>query len=183
MEKLIDRLVSHSRFDKKHIQIISKFGDHPLFIDVMVQQIKHVLESDGGEQYKDVLLSPHSIPMKRIKKGDPYKAEIEQAYNLIKQKLPDDIKMHLAYQSKLGPVEWLGPATPDKIEELAKDGIKNLLVYPLGFVADNSETIYEIGMLYKDLAVEKGITNFKRVDALNTDVNFINAMKEIIINH
>ncbi|MBN2426295.1 MAG: ferrochelatase, partial [Calditrichaceae bacterium] len=181
LEKLLDRLLMTSRFDKENIRIISRFGNYPGFIDAIVLQIKRIIIEESNIQYNHLLLSPHSIPVKRIKNGDPYKVEIEEAYNLIRAGLPE-IEVHLAYQSKIGPVKWLSPSTPDKITELAQKGVKDLLVYPLGFVADNSETIYEIGMLYKELANKMGIRNFKRIDALNTDEIFIRAMKEIILN-
>jgi ferrochelatase len=89
--------------------------------------------------------------------------------------------VHLCYQSKVGPIQWLSPQTDDTVIKLAEQGLKNLLAYPLGFVADNSETIYEIGMLYKDLAEEKGITNFKRIDSLNTRPEFIDTLSDVVL--
>ena len=181
LEKLLYRLLPASRFEKDNIRIITRFGNYPGFIDAVVLQIKRIMIEEKNTPYKHLLLSPHSIPVKRIKNGDPYKAEIEEACKLISDRLPE-IEVHLAYQSKIGPVKWLSPSTPDKIAELAQKGVKDLLVYPLGFVADNSETIYEIGMLYKEFAYKMGIRNFKRIDALNTDEIFIRVMKEIILS-
>jgi ferrochelatase len=160
---------------------VDRFGSHPLFVKAIASQINDALEQNPD--YKDVLLSAHSIPMCSIKKGDPYFKEIEETVAAIRPHIKDDVNLHLAFQSKVGPVKWLGPATPDKIEELAQNGVKNLLAYPLGFVADNSETIYEIGMLYKDLAKEKGITGFVRIDSLNSHPLFIEAMKDLVLSH
>ena len=120
--------------------------------------------------------------MRSIKKGDPYRDEIEQSVNRLKQQLPADINLYLAFQSKVGPVDWLGPATDDTIQELAQKGVKKLLVYPLGFVADNSETIYEIGMLYGDLAKEKGIADYIRIDSLNTDPIFVDTLTSLVLD-
>ena len=175
---LINRLNADKTFADENITIIDRFGDHPLFIQAMVDQIKEELKDN---RYKDLMLSAHSIPMKRIKKGDPYRDEIEKSVALMKEQLPDDLKVHLCYQSKVGPIEWLSPQTEATVVELAEQGVKNLLVYPLGFVADNSETIYEIGMLYKDLAEEKGITNFERIDSLNTNTVFIDVLTDLVL--
>lgn len=174
---LINRLNADKTFADEDIMIIDRYGDHPLFIQAMTDQIKEELKDN---RYRDLLLSAHSIPMKRIKKGDPYRDEIEQSVELIKKQLPQDIKVHLCYQSKVGPIEWLSPQTDETVIKLAEQGVKDLLAYPLGFVADNSETVYEIGMLYKDLAEEKGIINFKRIDALNTNPIFIDALADLI---
>ncbi len=175
---LINRLNADKTFADEDITIIDRYGDHPLFIQAMVNLIKENLKDN---RYKDLLLSAHSIPMKRIKKGDPYRDEVQQSVKLIKKELPRDINFHLCYQSKVGPIEWLSPQTDETVVKLAEQGVKDLLAYPLGFVADNSETIYEIGMLYKNLAEEKGITNFKRIDALNTNPIFIDALADLVL--
>lgn len=176
---LINRLNANKTFADDDITIIDRYGDHPLFIQAMVNQIKEELKENTS---KELMLSAHSIPMKRINKGDPYRDEIKRSVKLIKEQLPQGINIHLCFQSKVGPIEWLSPQTDETVIKLAERGIKNLLAYPLGFVADNSETIYEIGMLYKDLAEKKGIKNFKRINALNTNPVFIDALADLVLN-
>ena len=175
---LINRLNAKKTFSDENITIIDRYGDHPLFIKAIAEQINEELKKHF---YQDLMLSAHSIPMRRIKKGDPYRDEIEKAVALIKKQLPGNINVHLCYQSKVGPIEWLSPQTDETVIKLAEQGGKKLLVYPLGFVADNSETIYEIGMLYKDLALEKGISDFKRIDALNTCSGFIDTLADVVL--
>jgi ferrochelatase len=85
----------------------------------------------------------------------------------------------LSYQSKSGPVKWLGPSTGEKLEELARNGLKNVLVVPISFVSDHIETLYEIDILYKNLAEKLGI-RLKRTDSLNTHPKFIEALKDIV---
>jgi ferrochelatase len=177
---LIKRLNVNNTFPEENITIIDRYGDHPMFIKGIVNQILETLAESKG-LFRDLMLSAHSIPMARIKKGDPYRDEIEKTVALIKEQLPADIQVHLCYQSKVGPIQWLSPQTDDTVIKLAEQGLKNLLAYPLGFVADNSETIYEIGMLYKDLAEEKGITNFKRIDSLNTRPEFIDTLSDVVL--
>ncbi len=181
MEKLIGRLTVESGVDDNKVCFIDRFGTHPGFIKVMVGQIKSELSAHPEDSYRDLLFSAHSVPMKRIKNGDPYQDEIEQAIAEIKKQLPADLNVHLSYQSKVGPVQWLSPATSDKIEELAANNVKSLLVYPLGFVADNSETIYEIDILYRELAQANGITKYNCIAALNTDQNFVDTLNTIIM--
>ena len=181
--RLVARLNAKGAFQPDDLWIIDRFGNHPAFIKAMAAQINSWSGDDPDQSlpYLDLLLSAHSIPMRRIKQGDPYRDEIEQAVAALQAQLPPTLRVHLAYQSKIGPVQWLSPATPAKISELAAKGVKNLLVYPLGFVADNSETLYEIGMLYKTQAQQQGIENFVRIDALNTDGLFIEALQTIIL--
>jgi ferrochelatase len=177
LEKLIQRLNKAGDYPLENLQFIGSFGNHPLFIKAMIEQIRTSLS--GKEQ--NLLFSAHSIPMRRIKGGDPYQQEIEQAVKQISEQLPSGIRVHLSYQSKVGPIAWLGPATADAIKTLAKNKVKDLLVYPLGFVSDNSETIYEIDILYKDLAFAAGMTTFTKIDALNDDPLFIDALKNIVM--
>lgn len=138
-------------------------------------------------QYKDILFTPHSVPQSYIEKGDPYQKEILASIELIKQELldtynigGDKLNIHIAYQSKIGPVKWLEPSTISKLKELAHTGLKSLLVYPLGFVADNSETLYEIEMEYAEMAREDGIANFKAIKPLNFNTDFIKCLAEIV---
>ncbi|NIO00781.1 MAG: ferrochelatase [Candidatus Latescibacteria bacterium] len=181
--KHIEYLNRSKDFDGENLIIIDRYGDHPAFVKAMVEQIKRALREDtvSNEEPVELLLSAHSIPLRLIKKGDPYRDEVERSVEAIKSLLPNSVGLHLSYQSKLGPVKWLEPATSAKIDELAEKGVKHLLVYPLGFVADNSETVYEIGMFFKDRALNKGIKTFRRIGALNTDALFIDALKQIVI--
>lgn len=183
MENLVFKLNNDGRFRDEDLIIVDRFGSHPSFISAMVEQITGAFSQNGisAEDPVDLLLSAHSIPMKRIRMGDPYRDEVEAAAEAIRQALPGTVRVHLAYQSKLGPVKWLSPSTPDKIDELAEQGIRELFAYPLGFVADNSETLYEIGILYGNQAIEKGIEKFHRIDALNTSPSFIRTLCELVL--
>jgi len=125
-----------------------------------------------------VLFSAHSLPQKIIDEGDLYANQTKETIREITKRIP--IKWHLSYQSKSGPVKWLEPSTDEKLKELAAEGIKNILVAPISFVSDHIETLYEIDILYKDLAEKLGIT-LKRVDSLNTHPLFIEALKDMVI--
>ncbi|MBD3226097.1 MAG: ferrochelatase [Caldithrix sp.] len=184
LEQLIKRLNADGTVADQNLLMISRFGSHPTFIQAMAEQINRAINKN--RQYFDgrnveLMFSAHSIPMRRIRKGDPYQDEVEEAVNLLKPHLPDNVNIHLCYQSKLGPIKWLEPQTDQTIDALAEKGIKHLMVYPLGFVADNSETVYEIGMLYKEQALSNGMEWFYRIPSLNIEKRFIQALAEKVI--
>ena len=89
------------------------------------------------------------------------------------------ISGRLCYQSRSGPVEWLGPALPEVIEELAGQGRRNLLVVPISFVSDHVETLYEIDMEYREMAQALGM-RFAVTRALNADPRFIEARNNFV---
>jgi ferrochelatase len=184
---------------------ISSWFDHPLYIEALVDIIKKGLESfsqkspplsppltKGGQgrginsEFRTpnseldihILFSAHGLPHKIVEKGDPYVHQINGTIREITKIIP--IKWHLSFQSKSGPVKWLEPSTDEKLKELATEGIKNILVVPISFVSDHIETLYEIDILYKNLAEKLGIT-LKRVDSLNTHPIFIEALKDLVI--
>ena len=166
-----------SRYDIE-IFTADSWHNHPLYIEALVDVIKKGLESfDRLSSNIHVLFSAHSLPQKIIDQGDPYVNQTLETIREIEKHLP--IRWHLSYQSKSGPVKWLEPSTDDKLEELARDGIKNVLVVPISFVSDHIETLYEIDILYKNLAGKLHI-NLKRTEALNTHPKFIMALQDIV---
>ncbi|MDP3261121.1 MAG: ferrochelatase [Thermodesulfovibrionales bacterium] len=161
--------------------------DHPLYIVALVDVIKKGIESfnsklqtPNSELNIHVLFSAHSLPEKFIDEGDPYVRHIERTIEDIVKQIP--VKWHLSYQSKSGPVKWLGPSTNEKLRELAGRNIKNILIVPISFVSDHIETLYEIDILYMQMAKDLGI-NLKRTESLNTHPLFIEALKDIVIKN
>ncbi len=163
---------------------ISSWYNHPLYIESLVDVIKKGFETfaptanDINKNDIHVLFSAHSLPQKIIEKGDPYVKQTRETIQEITSRL--NLQWHLAYQSKSGPVKWLSPSTEEKLEELSKKGIKNVLIVPISFVSDHIETLYEIDILYKKLAEKLGI-NLKRTDSLNTHPIFIECLKDIVL--
>ncbi|NOX89928.1 MAG: ferrochelatase [Calditrichaeota bacterium] len=177
-----NRLAEKYSLSEDRLLFIDRYGSHPLFISAIKEQILEKIGNPRPDDPVHLLFSAHSIPMRRINNGDPYFEEIKRAVNLLQKQLPEDkISIHLSFQSKISPVEWLSPATSEKIMQLGLQGVKKLFVYPLGFVADNSETVYEIGIFYRDLARRKGIKDFVRIEALNARPSFIEALKQIVV--
>ncbi len=168
---------------------ISSWFNHPLYIEALVDVIKKGLESfitisNLKSQISNldvhVLFSAHSLPQKFIDEGDPYVHQIMGTIEEVTKRIA--IKWHLSYQSKSGPVQWLGPSTDKKLRELANEGVRNILVVPISFVSDHIETLYEIDILYKQMAEGLGI-NLRRTESLNTHPIFIDALKDIVIRN
>ncbi|HEY9837385.1 MAG TPA: ferrochelatase, partial [Vampirovibrionales bacterium] len=113
--------------------------------------------------------------------GDPYQQEIEECTRLIVQTLNRPNRHTLAYQSRVGPVEWLKPYTEDAIAQLAAEGVNHLLVVPISFVSEHIETLQEIDMEYREVAEEAGIEHFHRVPALNTHPVFIEDLANLVV--
>lgn len=165
------------------IHYIEQWPDYPLYIDAMAELI-----SDGLSSACDILYSAHSLPQSFIDEGDPYLDHIKLTIAKINERLAiapynrPDIKWHLSFQSKTGPVKWLEPSTEKCIENLSKSGCKNLFVVPISFISDHIETLYEIDILYKNLAEKYGM-RLIRCAALNTSEKFILALKGLVLDN
>jgi ferrochelatase len=174
------REVTSKRYTEVEIFCTPSWYDHPLYIEALVDVIKKGLKSFDSELNVRVLFSAHSLPEKFIDEGDPYVRHIERTIEEIVKRIP--IKWNLSYQSKSGPVKWLGPSTGEKLKELAGGNVKNILIVPISFVSDHIETLYEIDILYMQMAKGLGI-NLRRTDSLNTHPLFIEALKDIAIKN
>ncbi|GFH55433.1 hypothetical protein CTEN210_11909 [Chaetoceros tenuissimus] len=174
--------------------VIPSWYDRPGYLQSMANIIQKELDSfsqeeideqlESNEIAKHVLFSAHGVPQSYIEAGDPYQEQIQKCVAGIQALLPTEqqgVKVHLSYQSRVGPIEWLRPYTDDVLPQLGKDGVKNLVVVPISFVSEHIETLEEIDIEYRELAEESGISNWRRAQALNTDEIFINDMADMIV--
>lgn len=162
------------------VSFITSWFNHPLYIEALVDVIKRGIESFNSEILNvHILFSAHNLPETLVKEGDPYVKQIQGTIEEITKRL--SINWSLSYQSKAGPTRWLKPTTEKILEKLTKEGIKNILVVPISFVSDHIETLYEIDILYKNIAKKNGIV-LKRVDSLNTHPLFIDALRDMVLN-
>jgi len=128
-----------------------------------------------------LIFSAHGLPEKNIKKGDPYQWQVEQSVKKIVESLNDEnLDWILSYQSRVGPLKWIGPSTEDIIIENSKIG-KHIVLVPIAFVSEHSETLVELDIEYKEIAEANGCKNYTRVPALGVNEDFIKAMSELII--
>jgi len=147
---------------------------------ILAHREEIIKKIDKLENFK-LIFSAHGLPEKNIKKGDPYQWQVEQSVNKIVKSLNiKDLDWILSYQSRVGPLKWIGPSTEDIIVENSKAG-KHIVLVPIAFVSEHSETLVELDIEYKELADKNGCENYTRVPALGTNEYFIKAMSDLII--
>lgn len=150
--------------DRIDINYVESWEDNEYFTDLIKNRILDELHKFPENEKIKLLFSAHGLPQKYIENGDPYQKQIEKSYNAILDKIPlkhmQRINPQITYQSRVGPVKWLEPNTEDALEELGKNGEKNILIVPISFVGDHLETLHELGIEYKELALEHGIKNY-----------------------
>ncbi len=159
---------------------IEKWHDEPKYIELVREQLAAVCESLPLTQ-THVLFSAHSLPMKIIAKGDPYPQHIEQTVKGAATKLSHN--WSLAFQSRNGPLPWLGPHIDDEIKRLAREGIRNLVVVPVSFVSDHIETLYELDIEYAKISEQAGIIDYRRVPTFNDDPRFADVLADVITKY
>ncbi|MEO0348367.1 MAG: ferrochelatase, partial [Pseudomonadota bacterium] len=126
-----------------------------------------------------VLFSAHGLPESIVKKGDPYQWQVEQSVNQIVLALNQEgLDYQICYQSRVGPMKWIGPSTDNEIMRAATDG-KDVVLVPVAFVSEHSETLVELDIEYKELADEHGVKNYTRVATVDDHAKFIAGMAEI----
>lgn len=145
------------------------------FINAHAQLIKPHLASHPNAR---ILFSAHGLPKKVIEAGDPYQWQVEQTSAAVAAKLGAKDYV-VCYQSKVGPLEWLKPNTEDEIIRAAKDGVPIILT-PIAFVSEHSETLVELDIQFKELAEEHGANTYIRIPALGTHPLFIKALAGLI---
>jgi ferrochelatase len=149
----------------------------PEYIKALAATIQEGAALFGGEKVQ-VVYSAHSLPVKFIQEGDPYVEHLKQTIQAVESLTAMPGK--LCFQSRSGPVEWLSPSPPEMLQQLAAEGWKNVLMVPVSFVSDHVETLYEIDMLYRDMARDLGI-RLERTPSLNCMPAFIAALKDLVL--
>ena len=164
---------------------IDRYAAHDGYLDAMAEQVTAAWRRIP-EHHKTgavLLFSAHGLPQKFIDDGDPYIDEIEATRRGILERVALPCRNVLAYQSRTGPVKWIGPGTEETIEALGREGVTNVLVVPLSFVSDHIETLYEVDLLFGEAAAKAGITGYSRTEALNTSPAFIAALADLVEDH
>lgn len=129
-----------------------------------------------------ILFSAHGLPERIVHDGDPYPWQVNDTVSAIARVLAiDALDYVVCYQSRVGPLEWIGPDTDAEIIRACKDKVP-VVVVPVSFVSDHSETLVELDITYRKLAEENGIPDYHRVPALNTEPFFIEALAGLCKN-
>ncbi|MFL6712972.1 MAG: ferrochelatase [Sulfurifustis sp.] len=165
------------------VRLIRSWYHQPAYQDAIVATLKRELAAfpDPNPERVELLLSAHGLPRKIVDAGDPYEKQIVATAGAIRLKLGWP-HVTLCYQSRVGPLEWLKPYTEEVIRTKGRAGAQQMLVYPIAFVSDHVETLYELGQMYANLARECGIAHYRVAPALNTDPLLIDTLRTLVID-
>jgi len=169
--------------DRVKFSYVDSWYEEPLYLDAMADQIRETRDRFSTRDPAEVhlLYSAHSIPARYVDEGDPYLEQTRKTVGLINERLGGRHPFTLAFQSKVGPVRWLSPATPEVLAEFGRQGVRRVLPIPISFVSDHIETLQEIDIQYRELAAKTGIEEFHRAAALNLNPKFIDALASIAL--
>jgi protoporphyrin/coproporphyrin ferrochelatase len=164
---------------------VASYPDDPTYLDALADTVRKGLGGFSPHVRDRVVLlfSAHGLPKKFVDRGDPYVEHTMATRDGILARLNVPNRQVLGFQSRTGPVEWIGPGTDQVIKELGQEGVKEVLVVPLSFVSDHIETLYEVDMLFRDDAERAGIVDYRRTEALNTHPLFIEALAGLVERH
>ncbi len=161
--------------------------DDPGFQGAIARRVAASVERLGGvEAEVGVLFVAHSLPLRLVEEGDPYVAQVEETVEGVLAEMGRGdpgvrVPWRLAYQSRVGPVRWVGPTVPKVVEEMVGSGLRRIVVAPVSFVSDHLETLVEIDLVYRRYALERGAERFERIESLNASDDFILALADRIV--
>jgi len=155
---------------------VAGYYDHPAYVSALATTIRDGAAALPGEGPIDLVFTPHGLPLSFVHRGDPYPDQIRESVRRVIDVLEWSDPWHLGWQSRLGPVKWLSPSTPEVLERLAREERNRVLLVPISFVCDHIETLHEIDIEYRDLANELAIPHFGRAPALGLSADFIRCL-------
>lgn len=169
-----------------HPETICCYPDNHGFIKASTQRIKECWNALDERQrdHARLLFSAHGLPEKIIRSGDPYQKQCEDSAQAIAQNVAQDLGIkdldwEICYQSRVGPLKWIGPSTEEALKKAASEE-KGVLLYPHAFVSEHVETLVEIDIEYRQLAEELGIPFFKKVETVGIHPDFITGLAELV---
>ena len=159
---------------------VDRFYENQLYNELLIEKIEEQLKDKNSKEF-ELIFSAHSLPQSIVDKGDTYQKEILLHIELLKKILKEKNilfkDVHVAYQSKLGPVKWLEPSLENKLKSLT---CKKVLISPISFTVDNSETEFELSIEYKEVAEKQGFEEYLVAKCPNDSDKFIQAISQIV---
>jgi ferrochelatase len=164
---------------KAKLKTIDSYYDDAYYINSIVSRVEEALAGEDPSEY-ELVFSAHGLPKKIIQKGDLYQKHIRQNVFRARAALMhagiEFHKTHLAYQSRLGPLEWIRPYLEDKLASLKK---KKVILFPIAFTVDNSETEFELEIEYREKAEAMGFEVYKVAKAPNSHPEFVKCITNL----
>jgi len=153
------------------------YPTHPDWVQAVAVKIREKIDNFQGTR---VLFSAHGLPESIVKQGDPYQWQVEQTMAAVVAALNvPDLDYQICYQSRVGPMKWIGPSTESEIERAGADK-KNLVMIPIAFVSEHSETLVELDIEYRHLAEEAGVPHMIRIDTVGDHPLYIAALADVV---
>jgi ferrochelatase len=164
--------------EQARLQIVSAYPADPGYLDAVAETIREgLLRFPEGERDEvDLLFSAHGLPLRLVEQGDPYPEHVRQSVDGVLERLGTDLRYHLSFQSRVGPVRWLEPSTEAKVAELGNAGVRRLLVVPIAFVSEHVETLHELDIQLAEKARAAGIERFERAPTPGDRPAFVAAL-------
>jgi ferrochelatase len=162
---------------------VTSFHDHAGYIAAVADRVRTGLAAlpDDARDAAVVLFSAHGVPEQLDSGGDPYVGQVRRTVELVVDELGDAVAAHgLAFQSRAGPVRWVGPNTTEEVRRLGSSGVRALVVVAISFVSDHIETLHELDIELAELAARCGIEHFVRAPSLNDGPLFLDALAAIV---
>ncbi len=133
----------------------------------------------GSPERPRLLFSAHGLPQSVVDRGDPYQWQVEQSVAAAWKLLPSDWEYRICYQSRVGPMKWIGPSTEEEIHRAGADGV-GVILSPIAFVSEHVETLVELDIEYGQLAKSLQLPFYLRAPALGPDPRFIDALADLV---
>lgn len=164
------------------VSVVEDYCEHPLLVRAFVENIRVALRRvpPADREKVHLVFSAHGTPMKLVRSGDPYQGQVERTYRAVVREGAFGLPHHLCYQSKVGPQKWLEPSLLTMLDTLAGQGVARVIVVPVAFVSDHSETLWEINIEVRRHARSRGIAGYDMMPALNTNPSFIGALEGLV---
>ncbi len=154
---------------------VGSFPDAPGFIEALSCLAFPLLSNSAP-----VIFSAHGLPLRTIRRGDPYLDEVARTVTALARKLPVETRYSLAFQSRVGPMAWTGPSLRGELSRLGREGVRSLVVAPISFVCENLETAYELDVELAAFARVCGITDFRRAPTPGCHPAFIAEIARLV---
>jgi ferrochelatase len=155
------------------------YFDQTALADAHAALIRKTWEQAGFPQRVRLLFSAHGLPERISAAGDPYRWQVEQTCSEVAKRLGEDWDWRVCYQSRVGPLRWIGPATLDEIAAAGAEGL-GVLVVPIAFVSEHVETLVELDRDYAKAAATFGAQPYLRVPALGTHARYIEGLAGLV---
>jgi ferrochelatase len=156
------------------------YPSEPGFVASMVDLVRGAYQAVSAEHPTRVLFSAHGLPERVIESGDPYQFQVERTAAAVVAKLGiDNLDWSICYQSRVGPLKWIGPSTDEEIQRAGVDG-KAIVLSPIAFVSEHSETLVELDIEYRHLATESGVPRYERVPTVSIAPEFIDGLAQLV---